>query len=116
VKYWIINAQNQDNSHIDGLAYEITYNQRQKVARKETNEINFSTSLSDNDYKIADETTPEQITEEKDSVTRILKLVKIADIDGIFRLINNIDEYITPEEITLMKEHMEAEIIKKQTV
>ena len=116
VKYWIINAQNQDNSHIDGLAYEITHTQRQKVARKEVSEVNFSTSLSDNDYKLADDSTPEQITEEKDSVNRILKLIKIADIDGIFRLINNIDEYITPDEIAIMKEHMENEIARKRNL
>jgi RNA polymerase sigma factor (sigma-70 family) len=112
VKYWIINAQNQNNSHTDGLAYEITYTQRQKVAKKETSEVNFSTSLYDSS-NISDSSSPESITEEKDSINRILKLIKIADIDGIFRLINNIDEYITPDEITLMKSHMEEEVKSK---
>ena len=29
-KYWIINALNQDNSHGEGLAYEVSQTQRQK--------------------------------------------------------------------------------------
>jgi DNA-directed RNA polymerase specialized sigma subunit len=66
VKYWIINAQNQDNSHTDGLAYEISYTQRQKVAKHETNEVNFSSSLTDSDYHLSDDITPEHIAEESD--------------------------------------------------
>ena len=113
VKYWIINAQNQDNSHTDGLAYEISYTQRQKMAKHETNEMNFSSSLADSDYRLSDDVTPEHIVEERDTINRLLRLVKLADINGIFRLVNNIDEFITDDEIAQMHKHMEQEIKRK---
>lgn len=104
IKYWIINAQNQNNSHIEGQAYEITYNQRQKVARKETNELNFSSSLTASN-KAVDEVTPEAIVSQLDADTRILALIKRADAKGVFRLSFNIEEFITPEELALMHQH-----------
>lgn len=112
VKYWIINAQNQDNSHIDGLAYEITNNQRQKVARKEVADVNFSSSLSEAQHVVQENSSPEEILEEKDSMQRMLYLVKSADVDGIFRLTNNIDEYFSEDELNKMKDSMENEIKK----
>jgi uncharacterized protein YjgD (DUF1641 family) len=57
--------------------------------------------------------TPEHIAEEKDTISRLLRLVKHADVDGIFRLINNIDEFITNDEIAQMHKHMEQEIKRK---
>lgn len=106
VKYWIINALNQDNSHVEGLAYEITYNQRKKVASKESNEINFASSIPFN-YVHEDQQTPEEMIENKDGFERVLRLIKVADKDGIFRLINNIEEVFTNEELMVMRNHME---------
>lgn len=117
IKYWIVNAQNQDNSHTDGLAYEITHTQRQKLARKESSEKNFSSSsLAVTDYMLSECSSPEVLVEEKDSFNRILNLVKIADINGLFRLINNIEEFITTDELLKMKKHMSSEIERKKAV
>lgn len=109
IKYWIINAQNQNNSHIEGQAYEITYNQRQKVARKETTELNFSSSLTASN-KAIEETTPEAIVSQLDADSRILALIKRADPKGVFRLAFNIDEFITNEEQALMRQHLKRNL------
>lgn len=113
IKYWIINAQNQDNSHTDGLAYEISYTQRQKVARKESSEYNYATSLSDAEHTLADNNTPEKITEARDSRIKLLSLIKYADPTGVFRLANSIEEHIGQEEIEAMRRHMASEVKAK---
>lgn len=109
IKYWIINALNQDNSHGEGLAYEVSSGQRHKMATGKSNDVNFSSSLSDSENKIADDNTPESLAEYKSSNDRLLRIIKSADIDGIFRLVNNIDECLSTEELKLMSEHMNSE-------
>jgi DNA-directed RNA polymerase specialized sigma subunit len=117
IKYWIINALNQDNSHGEGLAYEVSHTQRQKMATGKSNDVNFSMSLSDKENSIADDNTPETIAEKKSSSERLLRLMKAADIDGIFRLVNNIDECLNKEEILLMERHMRHELkLKKHRI
>lgn len=104
IKYWIINAQNQNNSHIEGQAYEITYNQRQKVAKKETLDLNFSTSLSDAHRNSAvDYDSPETLVEDLDAKARITALIKHADPKSVFRLSSNIEEFLTDEERKMMR-------------
>ena len=116
VKYWIINALNQDNSHGEGLAYEVSQTQRQKMAKGESNNINFSTSLSVKENQIADDSTPETIAEQRSCNDRLLRLIKAADVDGIFRLVNNIDEQLSKKEKTKMLKSMQKRIAKKMAV
>lgn len=111
VKYWITNAQNQDNSHVTNLAYEIPLTQRRKIAMGQEGDANFGISIDQTDDdqqsladKIGDDSdNPEKVIEKRDTVRRVSQLVKVADINGIFRLVHRIDEHFSPQELRKMQ-------------
>ena len=84
-----------------------------KMAKGQSSDVNFATSLSDKENQIADDKTPESIAEQKSSNVRLLRLIKAADIDGIFRLVNNIDEHLSDRELARMDRHMNKKLALK---
>lgn len=105
IDFWLMNAQtysNPDHGHEYGIAYTIPQGQREKLAKKKSNEINFSVSLDqmkgqDEDgnkmYELIAGTASveEEIVREKQT-SLIRGLIKKADPKGIVRLYYDVEE------------------------
>lgn len=104
--YWMMNTSTSMSSiFVDTpLAFDIPSSFRQKIACKETTNINFASSLSEN---TTTSTTIEDNVIEQNTHRRFLEVVKIGDIDGVYRLSNGISEVFNQEEREIMRSNNE---------
>jgi hypothetical protein len=118
INYWIFNAMtnsNKDFGYEYGIAYSIPQMRRKDIARGKASEINFSVSL---DSAISDENSNtlqeyfaadaqiEKTALEKERTLHLQYLVKKADIQGLARLVLDLDEYFSSKELRLMRKTM----------
>ena len=114
IKFWIMNARTSGASeHEYGIAYIVPQTKRRDIANGNAHDVNFSISL---DHQSDDEDGDGLhdkiggLTEELDGemdisrkVTRLALLAKSADPYGVARLVMDLPEVFTPEEIEKMR-------------
>lgn len=114
VKWWIMNARTSGASeHEYGIAYVVPQTKRRDIANGNTGEVNFSISLDYQSDEDGEENLHDKIggfTEELDGevdisrqVDRIALLAKSADPFGVARLVMDLPEIFTVDEIAQMR-------------
>lgn len=112
IQYWLMNARSSSESSFleTNVAFDIPNSHRTKIARGEDAVHNFALSLSYDSDVLEGAEQPEDIEEQLEieaNTRKLLRIIKVGDIHGLFRLTNNIDEILNAEEIGLMAEDME---------
>lgn len=114
IKFWIMNARTSGASeHEYGIAYIVPQTKRRDIANGNANEVNFSISLDHQSDEEDSEGLHDKIgglTEELDGemdisrkVRRLALLAKSADPYGVARLVMDLPEVFTQEEIDKMR-------------
>lgn len=121
VKWWIMHAQTCGSSeHEYGLAYTIPQSQKKRLAVEgaSAGATNFSVSLdqqqdeegsSMHDRLAGPSEDLEHEINRSRQVVRVAEVAKRVDPYGLSRLQFDMDEVFFPEEIQLMRQHMESE-------
>lgn len=105
--YWMLNTSASMSSSFTNttLAFDIPTSYRQRIARKETIDINYANCLSTLDTEVPANSSSRSLEErhmDNDSMARMLELIKKADTDGVYRLSNGISEFFDQDERSLM--------------
>lgn len=120
INWWILNAQTCGTSeHEYGVAYTIPQSQRKRIAEKNSSFMNYSVSLDDvlsgedNNRTLhsvlgGDRDVLEDYEQEEADVL-VMYLSKFADVRGCARLVLDIGEYFTREELSIMSDHTKEE-------
>lgn len=116
INWWILNAQTCNTlEHEYGIAYVIPQSYRRKIAEKNTGFMNHSVSLDelvgDDDTKslhnvLGDSYDIQGSFEQGETDRVVMYIAKHSDINGCARLSLDIGEYFTPEELSIMRDHM----------
>lgn len=114
IKFWIMNARTSGASeHEYGIAYIVPQTKRRDIANGNASDVNFSISLDHQSDEEDDDGLHDKIggtTEELDGemdtrrkVVRLALLAKSADPYGVARLVMDLPEVFTPEEVEKMR-------------
>lgn len=120
INFWILNAMtsNLEHGHEYGIAYNIPYTQRRALVNGTSTEVNFSLSLEQQLTSDREDGGPTVLShlvgavgadvglEQQQEMDLIRYLAKHADIRGMARLYQGIDEYFSPKEEQLMLQNM----------
>ena len=114
INWWVLNAQTCGTSeHEYGIAYTVPQSQRKKIALHDTGYLNYSVSLDDvvgeegRDLHsiIGDGANVQAELERRDSARVIQELAKCVDARGCARLVLDIDETFSADEMRIMRDH-----------
>lgn len=120
INWWILNAQTCGTSeHEYGIAYTIPQSHRKRIAEKNTGYMNYSVSLDDvlsgedNNRTLhsvlgGDRDVLEDF-EQNETDILVMYLAKFADVRGCARLVLDIGEYFTADELEVMSSHTREE-------
>lgn len=122
INWWILNAQTCGaTEHEYGIAYTIPQAHRKRIAEKNTGFMNYSVSLDDavtgDDSSrtlhsiIGSSMNVSEDFEQNETDAIIMRLAKIADIRGCARLVLDVGEYFTSDEVALMEAHTKEEFV-----
>jgi hypothetical protein len=114
INWWIRNAQTCSSDHEYGIAYTVPQSQKRRIADGSSTQNNFSVSMDalvvgeekDLHEILSDQYTLDGNVEEMEYLSLIKLLVKSVDPDGIARLLLDIDEIVSPDDLKVMHSHM----------
>lgn len=120
INFWLLNAMtsNLEHGHEYGIAYSIPYTQRRALVNGTSMEVNFSVSLEQQLTSDREDGGPTVLShlvgstgadvglEQQQEMDLIRYLAKHADIRGMARLYQGIDEYFSPKEEQQMLQNM----------
>tara|TARA_B100000700_G_scaffold323244_1_gene426581 strand:- start:1166 stop:2197 length:1032 start_codon:yes stop_codon:yes gene_type:complete len=119
INWWVLNAQTCGTSeHEYGIAYTIPQSHRKKIAEKNTGFLNYSVSLDDMVTDDGNKNLHSVIGgkadvfedfERSETENIVMYLAKHADTNGCARLVLDIGEHFTQDELSRMRQQTQEE-------
>lgn len=101
IKFWMLNVRTGNEGALSNMcAFDVPNSHKIRIARGETENLNYSSELTD---KMVHNT--HEADEHDEDQLRILRLIKLGDPTGVYRLANGITETFSASELALMKAH-----------